>query len=619
MNATRTVCLLFITLSFAASTASAADMGTGFTYQGKLENPPGTAVDDTCDFRVGLWDAATLGNQIGTSPQTKLAVAVENGIFTLGPPATTALDFGADSINGQARWLDIEVKCTGDAGFVPLAPRVEMTPAPHALALPGLHTRQHAISPNIIGGFAGNTVGLTAAGATIAGGGMPDNGIGSSDNNRITASYGMIGGGIGNSVTEIYGVVAGGSYNSAWATCSVGGGSENTATQAGSTVAGGWRNRATGQWASIGGGSDNVASGGFGATVAGGSDNEATASYASVPGGALNKAGGESSFASGYRAVVRDFLASGDPAGDRGTFIWSDTSSDSDFTSTARDQFLIRAENGVGIHTNDPQARLHVAGDAIIEGAATIGASATINNHAYFLNSVGGPKVAIGAANYQADEALSIFGQDALAISGFQPFITFYDTNAANARTRIANAGGTFSFFPESFIGGNAPLVITNTTGRVGIGDTTPEVTLDVVGDINYTGVIVDVSDERLKSNIQPLECALDKVAHLRGISFTLKGASDQREVGLIAQDVQQVLPEAVRIVDNEHGYLGVSYPSVVSLLVEAVKEQDNAIAAKNCEIESLGSEISNLKSEIDELKSLVKALADRHNNGEGQ
>jgi len=111
-----------------ANAAHAADVGTAFSYQGSLEKPAGTPVTDTCDFRFGLWDALTSGNQKGTSPQTETAVDVVGGVFTV-----EFLDFGPGAIDGAARWLEIEVKCPADASFIILPPRQELTPAPYAI------------------------------------------------------------------------------------------------------------------------------------------------------------------------------------------------------------------------------------------------------------------------------------------------------------------------------------------------------------------------------------------------------------------------------------------------------------------------------------------------------
>jgi len=101
-------------------------LGTAFTYQGQLKKG-GNPVNDTCDLQFSLWDAATAGTQVG-SLQTKTGVTVSNGYFTIPD-----LDFGASAFQGDARWLQIAVKCTGDADYVTLSQRQPLTPAPYAL------------------------------------------------------------------------------------------------------------------------------------------------------------------------------------------------------------------------------------------------------------------------------------------------------------------------------------------------------------------------------------------------------------------------------------------------------------------------------------------------------
>jgi len=102
-----------------------AAMGTAFTYQGQLRRD-GNLVNGACDFRFTLWDAETGGNQIGPI-QDKTNVSVTNGLFTV------QLDFGAGAFRGDARWLQIAVRCTGDVGYVTLTPRQPLTPAPYAV------------------------------------------------------------------------------------------------------------------------------------------------------------------------------------------------------------------------------------------------------------------------------------------------------------------------------------------------------------------------------------------------------------------------------------------------------------------------------------------------------
>ena len=76
-------------------------------------------------------------------------------------------------------------------------------------------------------------------------------------------------------------------------------------------------------------------------------------------------------------------------------------------------------------------------------------------------------------------------------------------------------------------------------------------------------------SDKRLKSNIKPLNDALQKVKQLNGVSFEM---NNKPKIGVIAQEVQKVIPEVVNT--KEDGYLSVSYGNIVGLLIEAIKEQ---------------------------------------------
>lgn len=79
----------------------------------------------------------------------------------------------------------------------------------------------------------------------------------------------------------------------------------------------------------------------------------------------------------------------------------------------------------------------------------------------------------------------------------------------------------------------------------------------------------VSPSDARLKSNIAPIADALAKVQALHGVTFTMLG-SDVRKMGLIAQEVQAVAPEAV--IEAE-GILRLAYGNLIGLLVEAIKD----------------------------------------------
>jgi len=125
--------------------------------------------------------------------------------------------------------------------------------------------------------------------------------------------------------------------------------------------------------------------------------------------------------------------------------------------------------------------------------------------------------------------------------------------------------------------------------GYVGIGTTNPGYELEVAGDIAYWNGIYDISDARLKENITALTGALPKLEAINGVYFNMKGEMNRgREVGVIAQDVENVLPEAVS--EGADGYKRVDYTKLVPLLIEAVKEQQDQIDALEKEVELLKS-----------------------------
>ena len=125
------------------------------------------------------------------------------------------------------------------------------------------------------------------------------------------------------------------------------------------------------------------------------------------------------------------------------------------------------------------------------------------------------------------------------------------------------------------------------TTGSLGVGTTGSA----IVGRIDASNDVVaySTSDIRLKKNIQLIPNALDKIDKINGYTFNWK--KDKKltdihgfaghDVGVIAQEIEEILPEIVTIRDN--GYKAVKYEKIIPLLIQCIKE---------------------LKSEINELKS---------------
>jgi len=106
-------------------------------------------------------------------------------------------------------------------------------------------------------------------------------------------------------------------------------------------------------------------------------------------------------------------------------------------------------------------------------------------------------------------------------------------------------------------------------------------------GNITAAGDVTAYSDVRLKENIVTVENALEKVTGLRGVTYNKKNTKDgKRHLGVIAQEVEEVLPEVVK--EDEDGMKHVAYGNMVGVLIEAIKEQQTQIADLKKQIEYL-------------------------------
>ena len=96
--------------------------------------------------------------------------------------------------------------------------------------------------------------------------------------------------------------------------------------------------------------------------------------------------------------------------------------------------------------------------------------------------------------------------------------------------------------------------------------------TLDMsaAGAATFNDNVTAYSDERLKDNIETLEDGLDKVEQLRGVTYT---KDERKNIGVIAQEVEKILPEIVLTADDEMGTKSVDYSRLTAVLIEAVKD----------------------------------------------
>jgi methyl-accepting chemotaxis protein len=117
-------------------------------------------------------------------------------------------------------------------------------------------------------------------------------------------------------------------------------------------------------------------------------------------------------------------------------------------------------------------------------------------------------------------------------------------------------------------------------------------------------------SDQRLKQNIHPLDKSLAKVVQLRGVSFEWKDKvpdTSVQDVGLIAQEVEKVVPEVVST--DGKGYKSIAYGKLTAVLVEAVKEQQQLIEQKNNKIATLEATMQQKTATIAEQQDRIATL----------
>ena len=141
----------------------------------------------------------------------------------------------------------------------------------------------------------------------------------------------------------------------------------------------------------------------------------------------------------------------------------------------------------------------------------------------------------------------------------------------------------------------SSAIVVSASNNYVGVGlsnSVLPSYALHVSGVIYADQDMRTLSDARVKSDVRVIKGALDRVHKLTGCTFNARGG---RSTGLIAQDVQRVLPEAVK--EDSEGMLSLAYGNVVGLLVEAIKSMDAKVESMGAKVVALSQEVSDLKA----------------------
>jgi hypothetical protein len=205
----------------------------------------------------------------------------------------------------------------------------------------------------------------------------------------------------------------------------------------------------------------------------------------------------------------------------------------------------------VGIGTTRPKETFHVQGNLLSTGNITSQGTVTASN-------------------------LSILGD----------FVTLNTITSNTEQMVIQNAGtgpalkvtqtGANSI-AEFYDDGNALALKIADGGNVGIGTANPLYKLDVNGNIYSSGDVIMFSDARKKTNVEVIPNALEKVLRIRGVTFEKINGTEKtqrRHAGVIAQEVEGVLPEVVYTAAD--GTKSVAYGNMIGLLIEAIKDLAN-------------------------------------------
>jgi hypothetical protein len=165
----------------------------------------------------------------------------------------------------------------------------------------------------------------------------------------------------------------------------------------------------------------------------------------------------------------------------------------------------------------------------------------------------------------------------------------------------------------------NTPLALNPNGGGVGIQTTT--VTNSLTIGQGQGAAIADgwqvYSSRRFKTDIQTLPNALDKVEKLRGVSYTLK-ATGKHEIGVIAEEVGNVVPEVVTYEENGKDARSVDYTRLTALLIEAVKQQQTEIVKQQAQIADALREVKVQRIQLrSQAASIVSLKARAHAAGE--
>lgn len=206
---------------------------------------------------------------------------------------------------------------------------------------------------------------------------------------------------------------------------------------------------------------------------------------------------------------------------------------------------------------------------------------------------------------------LKMYGQNS---DGGQWFMENIDLSTADLS---GNTGADFSLFNTATGTGTKTVSAsshngTDGGGKIEVADASGAINLILDGgngSITATSVN-QTSDRRLKKNIQPLEGSLGNVQKLRGVTYDWKSDKGGKQIGFIAQELEEVYPQLVST--DSDGMKSVNYAQMTAVLLEAVKElakENEALKKNNKTLEAKVTDLSDTSSKVEALANEVAKL----------
>ena len=308
-----------------------------------------------------------------------------------------------------------------------------------------------------------------------------------------------------------------------------------------------------------------------------------------------------------------------------------------DLTGSGTERLVIDKDGNIGIGVNVPSDKLHVNGSSKIDGNMTVIDSLAIGiSTATRRFHVQGSSLLDGALSV-TDSLVVGLGQGAKLYIGNE-FITDGGANILRAKSNFTpystanyNLGGSSFRWKNIFLSGKiklggSELYETNNALATNTHFSPDEDDMYNLGFASkrwsqiFAAIgVINTSDKRAKKNINDLKYGIETIMQLRPVDFEWKNKQNKsKTIGLIAQELLEVIPEVVVVPDNDKDLLGVKYSDLIPVLIKAIQEQQEQIKslqATNANMKVNAKNYDRLEKEMADLKGYMKQILGQNSN----